>query len=430
MRLTLRAKLVGLTTVLAGAAALLLLQAASAGASYVQDCKTNSIIRCGAGTPSDFIAKTRANAPGDLPAVYADFGLVSSEYSRFVTTAKSGTLYRDGRIVVGGQTVATDAWSIGRSAKSYSWKKVISGHTYYASRTQDNLLSSSLPVMVMFNSKGQMEFAVMNACGNPTTGKLVTPKYSCDLLQKSAVSGKKDTYRFTTKATATNNAKLAKLVYNFGDGTTATSTSLTKAVEHTYAKPGNYTATVTVYVSLPGNQTVHVTSATCKTAITVAQPKQPFQECVAVTSVLMNREQHTYEFTVTTRQGNGSVLSNASFDFGDGVTAANLAPTTPSSVVVSHSYAKEGAYTTTATVNFSSETGVVAATCQTAIDTGTTPVCQYNPALPPESPDCKPPETPHTLPNTGPAGLVGLFMGTSVLAGVGYRRYLTRRTNL
>jgi hypothetical protein len=441
-RANFRTKMTAALIGLAGVTGLLVGFAPNAGASYVQDCKDNSIIRCGAGTASSFISKTRANAPGDLPAVYADFGMVSSEYSRFVSTARPGVVYRDGRIVVDGQVVATNAWSIGRSYKSYSWKKSIAGHTYYASYTRDNLLSRSLPIMAMFNNKGQLEFAVMNACGNPTTGNLVTPKYSCDLLQKTAVSGQKDTYSFTTKASASSNAKVVKLVYDFGDGTTATTTSTSKAVTHKYSKPGSYTATVTVYVSLPGKQTVTVTSAKCKTVITVVQPKQPFQECVQLTGVLISKDDHSYRFTVTTSQGNGSTLKSASFNFGDGNSSLNVAPASPTTVVTEHAFAEQKDYTITASVTFSNAAGVVSDNCETTISVQAAPVCEFNPNLPPESPECQPPcvynnqlpanspecKKPEVLPSTGAGSVIGLFLGTSLAGGLSYRWLLGRRT--
>jgi len=426
MRLKLNSKITVLAVALLTVCTLAVTGVQKAGASYIQDCKTNSIMRCGAGSASEFIAKTKANAPGDLPTVYAGFGLATNEQSRFVSTSKAGTLYKSGgRIVVDGQTVATNAWSIGREKKSYSWSKTISGKTYYASYTKDVMLNDSLPVMVMFNNKGVMEFAVMNACGNPTTGALVTPSFSCDLLQKTAVAGQKDTYSFTTKASAANNAKVVKLVYKFGDGATATTTSTSQVVQHTYSKPGSYTTTVMVFVSLPGNQTVTVTSVKCSTVIVVAQPLVPFQACVSLTGVLLNKEQRNYQFTVMTEQGNGSTLKNATFVFGDGVTAANLAPSNAKTVTTTHAYAKEGKYDITATVNFSTATGEKSVTCTTAVDTGKTPVCVFNSSLPPESPLCV--AAPQVLPATGPSGMVSLFMGTSLFAGLGYRWFAARR---
>lgn len=276
----------GLLALVLAASAILLAVAGlhNAGASYVQDCKTNSIIVCGVPTSDAFISDVRANADGhgnhDLQTVYSDFGLVPSDYDQFVTSARSGVAYQNGTIVVDGQTVATNAWSIGRTQFSYTTPISIGGHTYYKAQDTQVLLQN-LPVMVMFNGHGQMQFAVMNACGNPVTGQKVTPKYSCDLLRASPVSGQNNTYDFTTKATATNNAKLVSVTYTFGDGTSATETDLNTPVQHTYEantcmNGGNTcTAMATVTVSLPGNQTVTTTSATCKKQIEINVPKPP-----------------------------------------------------------------------------------------------------------------------------------------------------------
>ncbi len=411
-------------------------------ASTIQDCTVNSIIKCGEQSPSAFISRVRANNPSDLQAIYSDFGLVSSDYSKFVTTARSGVALRNGNIVVDGQIVATNASSIGRQGFSYSHPVTIAGKTYFSSANKD-VLNQDLPVMVMFNSQGVMQFAVMNACGNPTTGTKVTPRYSCDLLQKTAVSGKLNTYNFTTKASASSNAKVVKVVYNFGDGTTATSTNPATPVQHTYAKPGTFTAQVTVYVSLPGNQTVTVTSANCKTTIVVSPP---IQECVALTAFGVDVSKRQYRFTATTKQSNGSTLQSASFDFGDNTSAKNVGPASATTVVTNHTYATAGDYTITSTVNFNTISGVKSATC-TAKVTAVPEACPINPSLPKDSPKCKPcelnptlpvdsplcqppvipPTTPPELPNTGVGSVVGIF-GAATVAGVtAHRLFLSRR---
>lgn len=421
-----------------------LLGASKVNASYVQECDSNAIMRCGAGTAASFIDNAKKNSPSDLQTIYAASGLPTSEYDRFVKTAETGTVDKaSGNIVVDGQTVMTNVWSFGREPRANQWTYQVGGKTYYASYSHDMMTVPSTPVMVMFDKTGKAEFSTMNACGNPMHGKVVTPTYSCDLLQKTAVAGKKDTYSFTTKASAANNAKVAKFVYDFGDGTTATETSGSTAVEHTYTKPGTYTTTVTVYVNLPGSNTATVTSAKCKTEITVAQPPKPYQACVALYGALLDKDQLKYEFSVTTKQGNGSTLKNASFDFGDGVTANNVAPTNGTTVKAPHQYAKEGKYTVVATVNFTTASGVQTATCKTAVDTGTTPppACKYNANLPENSPECKAPCTsnsalpadspqcavPKELVNTGAGSMIGLFLGTSVAGSALYRWRLMRR---
>jgi PKD repeat protein len=429
----------------------------NASTTYGQECDDNAIMRCGAGTPASFITNVKANKPSDLKTIYAASGLSSSEYSRFASTAQKGTVYKSsGKIVVDGQTVINDVWSFGRQQRAHQWTHKIDGKTYYASFSKDRMTVPSTPVMVMFDKTGTVEFAVMDACGNPMMGKKVTPKYSCDLLQKSAVAGKKDTYKFTTKASASNNAKVAKFVYDFGDGTKATTTSASKAVEHTFKKPGDYNVTVTVYVNLPGKNTATATSAKCKTKVTVTAPKpqpKPYYQCVALFGSIVNKDNLEYKFVVTTKQGNGATLKTADFNFGDSQTSKAVAPATVNTVSTTHTYAKEGKYTVKATVHFSVNGSDKSVTCETPVDTGTTPPpackldenlpadspecrpCKFNHELPKTSPKCTPPvlgattttPTPTVLVNTGAGSMIGLFLGTSIAGGALYRWRLARK---
>lgn len=338
-------------------------------AAGTQDCSSNSIITCGAQTPKAFISTVEKNndkdGHHDLKAVYSDFGLVPSDYSKFVTSARMGMAYQNGTVVVDGQTVATNAWSIGRTNFGYTTPYKINGKTYWKA-PDTRVLLSNIPVMVLFNSKGQMQFAAMTACGNPVGATRVAPKYACDLLNKTHVSG--NTYSFSTKASASRNAKVEKVVYNFGDGSkTVTETSLSKKVQHTYTKSGTFTAKVTVYVSLPGKQTVTVTSAHCQAQIKITPPPKPFEQCVNLTSTVTDQKNNSYKFVANTKQGNGATLKDASFDFGDGSSAKNIKPSSKSSVTANHSYTKSGNFDIKAVVDFNTSNGMKSANCETKV---------------------------------------------------------------
>lgn len=323
-------------------------------ATEIRDCSGNSIIKCGELSPSSFINQVKKNDDNnghhDLQAIYANFGLVPSDYQKFADHAEMGTDYRNGNIVVNGQTVATHAWSIGRYASwqgSGYFKKVISGKTYYGNYNDKAYGSNvnSIPVMVLFDSKGVMQFAVMTACGNPAPGTKVTPKYSCDLLQTQHNSG--NTYSFSTKASASNNAKVVKVVYNFGDGSAnVTETSLSKQVQHTYTKSGTFTASVTVYVSLPGNQTVTVTSAKCKTQIKITPPPpQVSLVCsdLSLTPGVVDQTNGNQKFTLTaSAKATNATITEYEFTTDHNApvkvtTSANTASTTQSFAPGDHS---------------------------------------------------------------------------------------------
>jgi len=329
---------------------LILFGGSMATVSATGDCGgDNDIIHCGFSSNSDFISTVKSNNSGnghsDLKPIYDYYGLASADYSRFVTSAKSGTAYKDGRIIVDGQVVATNAKSVGRLASyqgaGYFSKNIPGAGTLYGNTNDRAFASNSLPVTVLFNSKGEVEFAVIDSCGNPIYGNNVSPSYSCNLLHQAPVSGSARTFKFTTDARAGNNASITKLVYTFGDGSTKTVTGASSpsvAVTHTYAKDGNYTARVTVYVSLPGKQTITVTSANCATLVVVATP---FYQCLQLAAVPIGSSRYQYKFTVTGKAGNGASLTTADFSFGDGATIKGV-PVSGVTATTTHPYGKYG----------------------------------------------------------------------------------------
>jgi len=416
------------------------------------DCDNNAIMHCGTGSASNFISRVKSNNSGnghhDLKAVYAHYGLEPADYDKFVKYARPGTAYKDGRVVVDGQVVARGGKSIGRLASyqgSGYFKQSIGSNTYYGNTNAKAFKSNSIPVMVLFNSRGVMQFAVLTSCGNPEFGPPVKPTYSCNLLKKQAVSGKKNTYSFTTSASAGNNAKIAKLVYDFGDGHKATTTSPSAPVQHTFSQPGSYTVKVTVYVHLPGNQTTTVTSADCATIIKVTPPPTPFYGCVELTGAIIDQSKHSYSFTATARSGNGATFENADFNFGDGNSANGVQPN-GDQATTQHTYAAAGTYKVTATLHFNAGSTPETASCSVTATPTTIECkpgvpagrpmchpCQYNNSLPSNSPECKPPVTPVSTPptptqlvNTGPGAVVGVFAGVTA-AGFFLFRWRLRR---
>jgi hypothetical protein len=252
------------------------------------DCDNNAIIKCGFSSPTDFINKVKVNdslnGHHDLQAIYNYFGLTSAQYSDFISHAVLGEARRNGDIVVNGQVVATGATSIGRIASYHGsnyFTKNIGGVNYYGNVNDKTFAPGvqSIPVYVWFDEQGTMKLAVMGACGNPDFGNVVKTSASCSALTQTPVAGKTNTYDFTASAAKTGNATIKTFVYDFGDGSpTVSTTDGAKAVRHTYTKAGTYTASVTVYASVPGNANLKLPSVSlCTKTITV---KLPFYECV------------------------------------------------------------------------------------------------------------------------------------------------------
>jgi uncharacterized repeat protein (TIGR01451 family) len=246
-------------------------------------CYENDIMYCGFSTNQTFYDKIVANNDGhghtDLQTIYNHFGLkTTDDYTRFRDTARAGVAYRDGRVVVDNQVVATGVNSLGRHNEGVSSPINIGGKTYYYG-TPANRWSAgreSFTVRVLFDKTGTAQFIVINACGNPLWGTNVVSNATCNTLNKADVPGKPNTYNFTANATPTGLAQITKYVYDFGDGTPSVeTTSPTQIVPHTYTKVGTFTATLTVYASAPGGTTITATAATCKQTILVSPPAAP-----------------------------------------------------------------------------------------------------------------------------------------------------------
>jgi LPXTG-motif cell wall-anchored protein len=410
--------------------------AAGGTAAGAATCKTNNILPCGTGSVTDFVNQYKTNKTGDLPAIYAAFGLQPGEIDRFAHTAKMGVAYRDGTVKVDGKVVATNGNSLGREKKSYSKTVNIGGKTYYADRDQDAFLSD-IPALVLMNGD-QFEFAALTACGNPVkgtpTGK--APEYSCNMLNVTQTS--RTDFTYTTDVTALHGASVAKLVYDFGDGKTQTVTSAAQSVNHTYAKEGTYTTKVTVYVTVNGESKA-VTGAKCAKPVEVKPaPQTPVYACDALTATTISKENRQYRFTVTTAQSGGATLSSASFNFGDNQSINGVKPSDSSTISAEHTYAAAGTYTIVATVNFNVASGVKSVTCKAQISPQNTPPAECKPGIPvgdsrctetPVTPPAATPTTPQQLPNTGVGDVLGGTIGTgSILTAGGY--FVRSRRNL
>lgn len=423
----------------------------TSAATFNRDCSANAIDNaninggCGAATPAELVADIKSNQPGDLQRIYGDFGLKSSDYDRFVREAKEGYATKDGRIVVDGRTVATDAWSVGRTKKANSWN--VNG--VWADKAQNvNHSSDQIPVMVLFDENGVMQFAAMHACGNPNGGNPVKPAFDCKALTKTPVQGEKDTYTFTTDAPASNGASVAKVVYNFGDGTTETKTDLTP-VKHKFTKPGNYTVSVSVTFNLPGGKQKTVEGVKCKTQVTVVAP---YYTCVNLAATALNDKKTQFRFTVKTSQGNGATLKDVDFTVdGSNTTTGVVTKDAQGNIYKDYTFAEDGKdHTVVAKVNFNLDGGVTSKSCEAKVTSTKAPMCtvpgkeMYPPNapecancevpgkenLPKDSPECATPQvlTSSTeLPSTGIGNLFGVFAGTSAAGAAVHRVIVSRR---
>lgn len=329
------------------------------------DCSANAIMKCGASDPGTFVNKARSGNGGtqnDLATIYAAYGLTADEYDRFATTSKAGTAYKDGRIVVDGKVVATNASSIGRVQKNGDHAKVIGGTTYWEGSNQTAFASDSIPVEVMFGSNGAMEFAVLFDCGNPMSGNVTppppppppapSPTAACTGL--TVAGDNRTTFTLNATASVTNGATISG--YDFTVMNSAGATVVTKNVPSTSASAstqvmltdvGTYRAKVVVATSLGAK-----TSAACEADITVKPA--PAAACKQLTVTGLDRVTYKLDATAevsggATVQGYDFVVKNAS-----GTTVASPSVNTSTATASTNvTVSDAGSYTAQVTVRTS-----------------------------------------------------------------------------
>jgi len=228
------------------------------------DCTSGAVIKCGFSDGSDLAAKVSANAPGDLPAVYAHYGIPTSQLTG--NSGKAGVVMKDGRVIYNGEVVATDAGTVGRLGYSGDNKVTISGKTFYEHSSQKSFVPSQLNAIIFFDGNGQFIGAILNSCGNPIYATPVPkppvpqPVYTCDALTIQSLT--RTSIRATVASTATNGATVTGYGYDWGDGSTETQTG--PVLDHNYAKEGAYTIRASVLVTVNGENKVVVGDACVK----------------------------------------------------------------------------------------------------------------------------------------------------------------------
>jgi hypothetical protein len=400
----------------------------TSSAATGRDCTVNSIDfknmngGCGAQTPHEFADDIRDGNPSDLNEIYSSFGLTPSKHDRFESTAREGIAYQDGRVVVDGQTVMTDAWSIGRTKFSYAKNYWINNKLFYWSwHTQ--VLKQNLPVMVMFDENGTVEFSVIKACGNPMGGVVVKSGAECKSLNMTP-AGQKNTYNFTTSTTKFGLAKIVKYDYYYNDGNGdklfASKSNGSDVVTKFFDKSA--TVKVKVTISLPGGKTKVITSTLCEKHVGVVK-EEFLYVCDALIATARDNTNRKFRFTVNTKQSNNVTVDSADFTLdGNFTTSGVTAKDSDGNFYKDYDFSDDKTHKVSVIVNFTADGKHVTSkegACVARVTPEKTPECK--PGIPVGSPKCE------DLPSTGPAGIAGLFTGVSLVGAAAHRLYMSRK---
>ncbi len=136
-----------------------------------RDCDANAIMWCGAYGKTEWAYKVVGgdghNPAANIQAIYKAYGVSVDE----MKVAVDGTVTKDGKVIVGGKTVATGAKSIGRQYMPGSTKE----NGVWIRPTSVSFKSDLDAFVYMKN--GKFEWAVVKSCGNAVTATpVITPK--------------------------------------------------------------------------------------------------------------------------------------------------------------------------------------------------------------------------------------------------------------
>jgi len=175
-----------------------------------------------------------------------------------------------------------------------------------------------------------------------------------------------------------------------------------------YDSNGNVIKSLVDGITTNGVNVGNITGSTTEFVIfkaKVACPpvSKPVYSCDELT--ITNTGTRSYSFTVKATAKDGATITGYGFDFGDATTLNTTVNN------ATHTYAKDGTYTTKATVKFNIDNSQFTSACSKTI-TVSTPT---TPTPPPTTP-----APPATIPNTGAGDVLGIFAGASALGTAGH----------
>ncbi|MDD5693154.1 MAG: SpaA isopeptide-forming pilin-related protein [Patescibacteria group bacterium] len=143
-----------------------------AKANQPRDNDTNAIIYGGAYSIGELKNKLNSGtgqpyqSSVQLTHLYNTLGIEQDQFGKL----EDGTVYKNGKVTVGGSTVHTGAHSAGREFMPGSSKDDRFSYPVYWRPTSVSFASDSIPAFVYVNQDGSMAYAIIKSCGNPVKG--------------------------------------------------------------------------------------------------------------------------------------------------------------------------------------------------------------------------------------------------------------------
>lgn len=287
----------------------------SAHASNIDNgshCDTVSIVKCGTHSTAQ-ILNAWDNYGNNVRNTYQAFGITRSQINGLV----EGVVYKDGRVTVGGKTVATNAMTAGRNWGGSNRTHVV-GNIYKYSTSQF-VEDGQTALVKMVN--GQFKWAIAKPCGNPVSAKPVPPAPKPPAPKPKPVAACTNVtvakiddhnFRFSATGSTAHGATIKSFTFRVYQGgsvirTKSANASSNKAsVTYNRDTPGSYKVIATAATSL-GNKS----SNACEASFSVPKPPAPkptpVYACDETTAKKISRTQ--VQFTTTHTAKNATFKS-------------------------------------------------------------------------------------------------------------------------
>jgi len=432
-----------------------------ASASGERDCEATSVMWCGALSVNELINKYNTGdvAPhhyDDIPAIYASFGITAADVNGLQQHMAVGQVRADGTVWMNGVQIGEGAMTAGRAHTTHS--VAIPGTGAFKRPPSDSFArpTTTIDAFIGLDANGQPAWAILQSCGNPiiwnrphtslrkevqdpTTGQFVK--------DATFTNGATATYRLTAGNSGTGDDGHVKVAdtlpaqqtYVAGstriDGNPAPDGLTTGGLPLlTFPAGAAHTITFQARISVPATQCGATNMV--NTAIITSDHNPGQQDTatthVTITCVKVKAVCTSLSVSNGTIQAGQTVLVTANVQL-QNTTVTNFVFSVDGQVVQtsnSGSYtftgAQEGTHTISVIVKFADGTQSGEGICVAPITVTPQPPAPCTipgkESLPANSPDCVLPKT-----GAGTAGMVGVFVGTSAVAGFGYAQVAAHR---
>ncbi len=416
-----RPLLIGLGLVMAASLVLAPLAYAQSSTTSQRDCDDNAILKCGAYSSQE-VNEKYTSQPG-AKAIFSVFGINESQINQLHSSAVSGYVTKGGRVLVNGETVANGAITAGRQNMPGSEAVKLGNDTFYMRPPSVSFNQDKLDAYVIMSS-GKFQYAIIKSCGNPVKATPVEKPQPVQqqppAVQPTASSGECRLINLTlgqnrhvsiTVNSGTVNAQVIGYTIDFGDSTAVTTVGATNTATPAVTTNSSNNATV------PSNTTnTHGTSSSTGSGAVGNTPN----------TTVPNDPTNPNRPPTSTSSNNTASTNNATNN-SSSTTVAQA--TTSTSQVATHSYAQDGTFTITASVQIRHPDG--------RTETKTSEACKIpvvfappKPIVPAAKTETPPPAPQSPLPATGTGDVLGVSAAVGLASTFGYFFYGWLRSRL